>query len=341
MRIDLKKALQRLFTSPAFRVFLALCVGFLFLFLAVREVSWQEVSESIKEADPALIAVALIVTLLNIIMKIIRWWLLLRSPTHNTQLLRLSSSFLTSQLLNSLAPVRLGDLSRVLVIPQHGVTSEGSRAIQPGFVLGTVIAEKYLDLLAYGFLIAVVIFLIPLPPGIHESLTSLALLALLGFCLLWIFFASRDFLQRAFKWLSRGFVGKIGVFISTHGQSGLQSLSVFQKPREILGISFFTVLIWFSALATNVIVWEALDLDLPIEASILLLVALIAGISLPSLPGKVGTFEYASILALGFFGLDRSTSLSYGILLHVVVYAPIIILGILSTWYLQMQAIPR
>jgi uncharacterized membrane protein YbhN (UPF0104 family) len=63
----------------------------------------------------------------------------------------------------------------------------------------------------------------------------------------------------------------------------------------------------------------------------------LAGLSLPSLPGKIGIFEYASILALSVFGLDRSTGLSYGILLHIVAYLPVVVLGLYSFFHLQFR----
>ncbi len=209
--------------------------------------------------------------------------------------------------------------------------------MKPGFVLGTVLAEKYLDILAYGILIVTAPLLMPIPPGILDEQANFPIFLLLALFMLVVFLASRSILERGLKWLNNGAIGSIGVFISSHLLAALESFSVFKKFRESIGLVIVTILIWLSALATNWIVWEALDLDLPIEAAFILLVVLIAGISLPSLPGKVGTFEYASIFALSFFGLDQTTSLSYGILLHVVVYAPIIILGILSIWYLQMR----
>lgn len=82
----------------------------------------------------------------------------------------------------------------------------------------------------------------------------------------------------------------------------------------------------------------ALDFDFSLEAALLTLLAIMAGLNLPTLPGKVGVFEYACLLALGQFGVDPSRTLSYGILLQVVVYLPIIVFGLLSFQYLQVTS---
>ncbi|MBU4329978.1 MAG: hypothetical protein KKB53_05665, partial [Acidobacteria bacterium] len=48
----------------------------------------------------------------------------------------------------------------------------------------------------------------------------------------------------------------------------------------------------------------------------------------PSAPGKVGIFQYAVILALGWFGVEKDAALAYGLVLHVTAFLPKIILGL-------------
>ena len=63
------------------------------------------------------------------------------------------------------------------------------------------------------------------------------------------------------------------------------------------------------------------------RARLLVLIALQAGISLPSIPGRFGIFEYICVLALGSFGVAQPLALSYGLLLHFVVLVPTTVLG--------------
>jgi len=57
------------------------------------------------------------------------------------------------------------------------------------------------------------------------------------------------------------------------------------------------------------------------------LLAVQAGNIPPSVPGKLGVFEYAVVLALSVFGVSKGMALSYGIMLHIVAYLPKIVLG--------------
>jgi len=54
---------------------------------------------------------------------------------------------------------------------------------------------------------------------------------------------------------------------------------------------------------------------------------LMVGMAPPSVPGKIGIFEYAVILTLSTFNIDKSLALSYALMLHLVAYLPKIILG--------------
>ena len=62
-----------------------------------------------------------------------------------------------------------------------------------------------------------------------------------------------------------------------------------------------------------------MGLRLSIWASVLLLVVLQAGLSVPSSPGRIGVFHYLTLVTLMFFAVDRETALSSGVILHLVV----------------------
>jgi hypothetical protein len=91
-------------------------------------------------------------------------------------------------------------------------------------------------------------------------------------------------------------------------------------------------LIWGTAIWTNVLTFRALDLRLPWTAAGLLLAVLQAGISVPSVPGRIGVFQYLCILTLGLFGVSEAAGLSYGILLQAIVFLPTTLLSVAGLW---------
>ena len=68
--------------------------------------------------------------------------------------------------------------------------------------------------------------------------------------------------------------------------TGFASLDVFRQPASALKLSLITASIWSAAVLANYWVLLALDIQVPLAASLLVLVAVQAGISLPSLPGE-------------------------------------------------------
>jgi hypothetical protein len=310
---------------------LGLAVGIFFLYLALREVRWSEVIAVLRRTDRHYLWLAFVVTLINLALKSMRWKFLLRPSGASVKTVVVSASFIAAQLLNSLVPVRVGEISRILVI--------GGRGADHAFVLGTLIGEKYLDILAYAILIGLLLVWVPLPTWMDDTVSALIILSLVISLALFLVLLLRERLLRAVLKFSQRFSLRVQPVIMKNFQSGLASLAVFQNFTNLTILALTTGLIWITALMTNQLVLIALEINVPPEAALLSLVAIVVGFSLPSLPGKIGVFEFACILSLGFFGLDHSAGLSYGILLHIVVYLPILILGLASLWYLEFKGL--
>lgn len=327
----MKKAAARLFSARITQVFLGLLVGGLCLYLALRGVDWSEVQKSLLKADPSYVALAFGVTALNISLKILRWQVQLKPQGQNIPLRGISASFLSAQMLNAVVPIRLGEVQRIYVIGGAGSTH--------GFVLGTIVAEKFLDMLAYAVLIGILLLWIPLPTWMGGSVTTLISITLIQAALLFVLAFKRAALLGLVEKFSGHFSTPIKDFLLKNVHSGFASLDVFRKPGSAFKLSLITALIWSAAVLANYWVLLALGIQAPLAASLLVLIAVQAGISLPSLPGKIGVFELTCILALEVFGVSRAIALSYGILLHAIVFIPILIPGLISFLFLQITGL--
>ena len=120
-------------------------------------------------------------------------------------------------------------------------------------------------------------------------------------------------------------------------ESGLASLEIIRRRDDLLRLIFWTALIWGLAITTNYFTLLALDIHLPLTASMLILFGLQAGISLPAIPGTIGLFEYICVLALSVFGVDQALALSFGLLLHAIVLVPTTLAGMVSFWILGLS----
>lgn len=302
-------------------------VSILSLYLASREINLQDVRSAIIQADIGILVVASISVCTNILVKALRWHVLLGPEAIGVGFSKVMMSFTSAQMLNAFFPARVGEINRILVI--------GAKGPGHAFVLGTVGVEKVLDMISYAFLFFVLLLSIPLPNWVGRS--GYLFLVFTFIITTGVVFVTvrRDWITSLLDRILRRISKRFNKTVINQLQLGFSSLNVLRIRSELIKLAFTTSLVWSTALLTNYLVMLAFGIRVSLMAALLILIGLQAGISIPSLPGRIGIFEYICILALGVFGVERSVAFSYGILLHVVVYAPVILLGLPSFWGLH------
>jgi uncharacterized protein (TIRG00374 family) len=321
MKLVLKNNMPR---SPLFRYFLGLMISLLTLYLALRNVEFEEFASAFRQALPHFIFFALISVGCNNLAKTFRWQTLLGPAGKPIPYWKLFLALMAGQTLNAIYPARMGDLSRALVIGQAG----------PGrvYTLGTVVIEKLLDMMAYAILFLLVILLMPLPAWINNSAYTLILVTILA--------AAATLMVALFPVRFTTFVGrliqllpdKISRYISDRLQYAVHSLDILQSRKGLARLTFWSAVIWGTAILNNHLTLLAMQIHLPIIASLLILVALQAGISIPSVPGSIGVFEFICVLALSVFKIEQASALSYAIILHILVFLPVTMIGLIAVW---------
>jgi len=311
------------------RIGIGLLISAVSLYLAVRDIELGDILKVLSQASWSMVVLALVSSCLNSLLKALRWKvLLLPAPVRisNTNVLM---STMVGQMFNSIFPARAGELSRVYVMGEMGV----GRA----FVVGTILLEKVLDMISYTLLIFWMLIWIPHPDWLSQSGWAFAAGTFIVLTGILIFLLRK---QEFMAWVDKALLklpGRIGAFGVGQFQKGLSSFSVLEKRNSLLNLATVTFGIWALAVLTNIFTFRALQIDLPAAGGIIVLIILQAGISLPAAPGKFGIFEYACMLALAIFGISEEVSFSYGLLLHAIVLAPVIISGLFSLWLLGFK----
>ncbi|MFW6162476.1 MAG: lysylphosphatidylglycerol synthase domain-containing protein, partial [Planctomycetota bacterium] len=121
--------------------------------------------------------------------------------------------------------------------------------------------------------------------------------------------------------------GRVGRRLGAWVAQGLAGLAALRRPRMALRAGAWSAVIWALAAATNALVFLALGLSLPLAAALLVLTLLHVGTAPPSSPARVGVFHALVVVALEPFGVTRSAALACAAVLHLVVYAPQLVLG--------------
>lgn len=309
-----------------------LAISLLSLALAIRNVSFEAVKSTLLKADTRYMILALAFLGINTVGKAIRWKALMGLSGRSVPLYKSLAGVEVGQMLNYLYPFRVGELTRAYMIGGEG----------PGrlFILGTIGLEKLFDLLCYVFLFFLLLLFIPIPGWVSDSIYATALLlAAAVIAIFWVAFRLDTVIKQIDMTLDR--TGKRFSLVARlkaaeRLKNMLSSLEVLKRPKDVIYVLFWSALIWVTSVLITQMALLSLHVDLPWAAAVLVVIVLQAGITVPSIPGKVGIFQYACILALSIFGIEQALGFSFGILLHVLVMLPTVLLGLIFLVFLGL-----
>lgn len=322
----IKKQLRAMAASRPVRVGGGIVLSGVFLYLALRNVDFRGVWETLAGANFLFVGLTLVNVAINTIAKGVRWQTLLGVGGRAIPLRTILSLHLVGQMLNKVVPARAGDFTRAYVVGGMG----------PGrvFALGTVVLEKLLDMISYLLLFFLLVILIPLPTWVSDSLFVLSAITFVALVFTIVLLYRRDWFLKIVEAITTWLPSHIQEAIQSRAQSGLSSLDILQRREDRFRLIGWSAFIWFTAVLNNVLTFLALGISLerPLVAGLLILVALQVGISLPAVPGNIGIFQYICVLVLGLFGVGETVAFSYGVLLHAIVMLPTTLIGVVLFW---------
>ena len=284
------------------RKILSFCVATLCLYFAFKQVNLEDINRAISNSNFYYILIAILTTYITFILRSIRWKILLDSPS-NLKLNKYISTTHIGYCLNNILPFRAGDLGRAKLLSNH------SNKIRFSFLLGSLVAEKIIDLWMIGFFSIYLIFF-----GFNDVL---GLKFSIGILLLYIITSLIIFgnnsvvnnIQNKFS-ITKNFV---------------DGYLLVSKNKLKLGI--VSLLLWCSFVVYMVALLKSINIHLSFEQYIG--ITIITGIvtSLPIAPAAIGTYHLAVIYFLSLYGIGIEQSQTAAILLHSIFLLYTIILG--------------
>lgn len=302
---------------------LGLAVGALvsaaFTYVAVKaldfDVFWQGLTESNYWwllPSTALIGV-------GVAIRAVRWRLLFppgaRPPFRAT-----TRALLIGQFFNSILPARAGEAARIIVLHRETRTSRAQAA-------GTAVVERIYDVV--GLLVLLFVF-VPFLPEIDWLRRAAVVGAIIGgavvvgIVLLGVFGAraTRLFLSPLAR-LPRLTSDHVDTMSERLAQ-GLYGLHHLSMALPALALTFASWLVFAASFWTLSL---GFGLDIGYAGGMLVLVATSLVLVIPSLPGAIGTFEAAALVALRTYDVDDSEALAYAVVLHALNLIPFILVG--------------
>jgi uncharacterized protein (TIRG00374 family) len=296
------------------------------VWFSVRQVQWELVGITLSQARLGLLGLALSTVLATTAAKALRWRLLLLRTGSRARILEVLRALLIGQLGNILLPMRLGDVARAAVAAP---TTPGGIPT----VLGTILVEKVMDG-AMGLLVLTGLALwTPLPSWLRGPFLALALTtAAVGTVLLAATYQQEQTV-RLIQALTRSLPGPARSRLAAFLTDLSDGLDVIRGSGTAWAAGGWTSLVWVLGGLTNFVTLLALGIQAPPWSVWLVLATGYVANFLPSVPGQVGVFEFAAVLALTTAGVVPAQALAFALVLHLVVYAPPVVLGSASMAY--------
>ncbi|HAL61306.1 MAG TPA: hypothetical protein DCP08_02740 [Chloroflexi bacterium] len=311
--------------SMGIRLALGSLLGLLLLLIAFRDVDMEQVMKAVRGTQPAWLLLALLSVLFTLAGKAYRWKWLFHPREADLAFWQLFRVLLVGMALNAALPARVGELARAYLV---GELEERSKAS----VLATIVVEKTLEAIMLLVSLAFLLAVISLPTWLSRSkLAAAVLLAALSIALILI---ARN-RERVTGWLHRLSIFIPSSFVKSLIQKvmvaleGVDSLGSWRVVAWSLGLS---AAIWAVAASTNWLVLSSMGIVAPWWSSLLLLVVLQVGAAIPTSPGRVGVFHYLGYFTLTAIGIEGGRALAYSVVLHLVVFLPMMVLGGFFTW---------
>lgn len=307
------------------QVLLGLILSAAGILLALRGVELSVVAETLRQVSFWPLVLAEISLILLYVFKAKRWQVLL----HRVEEPDFSSAFdifNIGNLVNNFLFARLGELLRIYLM---GEAHRESKM----FVLGSIAIEKVIELLVLVISTSLVLTQMALPEWLIEPWQFSLIAVVVSLPLVALFAWKGETVLAVIERLSRYLpFQSIKERISRQAHLGMQSVQLLRKPSILIEVVVWTVLALIFGVLTNFLTFYATGLSPSVWASLLLLVVLQAGGSVPSTAGKIGVFHFLTVLSLSLFDVAKEPALGYAIVLHLLGIGTIAVLGILGLW---------
>jgi glycosyltransferase 2 family protein len=308
------------------RYLIVLTLGILLLYLAFKGQDLNKMISDLQKANFEWVILSIIIILIAHFLRAYRWNLMIGSLGHGTPSLMKTFHALIMGYLANLAFPRMGELARCTALNK-------SDKIPVTKLLGTVIAERVVDLLMLGliFLLAILLEFKSLSGFLNEHVLSKfsgrigeIILIMLGLILLSV---SSTFLVIMIKKRKWGFTERIFHFFSGM-KAGILTLKRLDNKA---GFLLSSVLIWLLYGLSSYFCFFALNATSSLGPGAALSTLVFGSLAMIApVQGGIGAFHWMVSEGLLAYGISKTDGLSYALLVHTSQTIIILFIGSLS-----------
>jgi phosphatidylinositol alpha-mannosyltransferase len=285
--------------------------------LALDHIGISSIGRALVDSQPVWVLLALALMCGSMVMRAVAWRAILQAALPQARATFFDAMQGTSigVLMSATLPARLGEPSRALIVARRlGRPREHLPA-----VLGSIVSQTLLNILALVILGAVMFATIGLFAGRQQALVWYALAPIA--VLLVVLVAPALLRGESATWLRR---------VRAAATKVREGLRVFKRPRLGAAAAVSQLSAWSIQWLSCYVLLVALGLDhrAGMGAAAAVLFAVNVTAVLPITPSNLGVFQAACVAVLtGAYGVGAADALGYGIILQAVEIATAVVMG--------------
>ena len=311
---------------------IALFITLVLLGAIFYKIDWSELISTFKDFDFKNIWQIIIFYVLTLYIRGIRWKALLLNDKKYSSL-HLGEVFTVGSMLNIFLPARAGDVYRAYYLG----SVKGEKKMK---VFGSIILERTLDGISVFFMLLIAILLYCKQQWILHIAYGIGALVIGSLAVFYVIFKF-DKIEEICGWFSN-LARRLPQKAAEPSTRAVEKVCCYTKSF----MEGFTVLdypkYWFIACVTSVLVWgieayvaylivDSFGLGLGFSAGLFVLSLISFSTMIPSTSVFLGPYQVAYLMALGIFGIEKSTALAVSTVHQGIL---IIILTVLGGFYL-------
>jgi uncharacterized protein (TIRG00374 family) len=295
-----------------------------------RNLDWAEVRRAVGDADPYLLAAAVLIISAAYFFRAFRWGALLKplSAARFPDLFAATTIGFSAVFLVG----RAGEFVRPVALSMR------DPRVRPSASLVTIIVERIYDMTAVALMFAINLIWFKPPIALELSFDRVrtAGLVLFGATVVGIVFLTWfrkrsalviGFFDRIFaRW--RFIPQRISKLVLRLLEQLAQALRVLVNVAELFETIGWTALLWFGVAAANLLVMRAFHLPVGLAETIFVLGWSLVGSLVPTPGGAAGAFHAATAAGLLFLGVKKETAAALSIVMHLVDFGPAVLFGL-------------
>lgn len=297
-----------------------IALGGVLLWLAVRDTDLGGITTSFRSAN-AMLGIPLLLGAAGFyFLKAARWRDIL-SPALQVRTRDLIPSMMAGAAGNNLLPAHMGEFIRIYILGRE-------RSVSKAVLLATLVAERLFDIIAVLLLFSGALLFVDVAASLRPAVSFLLIVAVAGSALAYLMARHPDRLVGVVESLSRGLPTAFAMRAITLANRVVLGFRALRDRRLFLRILVNSVLQWALMGACIYMALQAFAIDVPFQAAIVVLACVVAGLTLPTSPGFVGTIQYCFVLGLAPFDVDSTRALAASLFYHTLLWLSVTTTGL-------------